>query len=520
MQRHDEPDRIGDRAAETFDQTRPGIRVGDVVVVVDVERRWIARREAGLSPRLVDRVLVRGDDERGIDAESGGDAIGDEACIVDGRRSRFRRIGEQVVTPPQRFAVVTPHDAELPAGEWFARVPLALPVLDQPAGREPLAQPQREVERERSLRLAVGGRVPFGSLHVVDRHERRFAAHREAHVAGVEALVDLLAEFVDARPLLGRVRQRDPRVLPDAMHHVGELEGDLGAAGGARDRRRGGGVRRARQRDVSFAGEQPRRGVEADPSRSGDVDLRPGVEVGEVRLRPVGAAQRRLVGGQLDEVAGREPCGEPEVSQRLHEEPPGVAAGTDAASERLVGRLHSRFHPDRVLDVAVEPLVQSDEEVGDRRGCGRHADAGQPLLQSRPDRAGRPQVWLEVERELRFVDERERLRRFLDEEVERVDHGQVGDEVDRDVEHLRRLREHEPGHEVAERILLPVDEVLARRDAQAVRQNRCPAVRRGTQPDHLRMDLNSAVETVCRAMFDADVNAHSARPVRMVAVYR
>ena len=223
---------------------------------------------------------------------------------------------------------------------------------------------------------------------------------------------------------------------------------------------------------------------------------------------------------ELHEVSGREPCGEPEVSQRLHEEPPGVPAGTDASSERLVGGLDSRFHPDRVLDVAVEPLVQSDEEVGDRRGSGRHVVAGQPLLESRLDRTGRPQVWLEIERELRFVDERECLRRFLDEEVERVDHGQVGDEVDRDVEQLRRLRKHEPGHEVAERILLPVDEVLARRDAQAVGQNRCPAVRRGTQPDHLRIDLNRAVETVCRAMFDADVNAHSARPVRMVAVTR
>ena len=124
-----------------------------------------------------------------------------QSCIVDGRRSRFRRIGEQVITSPQRFAVVTPHDAELPAGERFARVPLALPVLDQPAGaRTGLAQAQREVERERSLRLTVGGRVPLGSLHVVDRHERRFAAHREAHVAGVEALVDLLAEFVDRAP--------------------------------------------------------------------------------------------------------------------------------------------------------------------------------------------------------------------------------------------------------------------------------------------------------------------------------
>ncbi len=375
MQRHDEPDGLCDRAAESFDQAHTRIRVGNVVVVVRVERRRIALREAGLAPGLVDRILVRGDDMVGLEAESGRDAVGEPSCIVDRRRSGLRRSGQQVAASPQRFAVVAPHDAELPAGEWFARVPLALTVLNQPAVREPVVQAQREIEGQRSLGLAVGGRVPFGALHVVDRHERRFTAHRETHVAGVEALVDLLAELVDARPLLGRVRQGHPRVLAHAVHHVGELEGDVRRAGASRDRRRGGRVRRARERNVSLAGEEPRRGVEADPPGSGNVDLRPGVEVGEVRSRAVGATQRRLVGGQLNEVPGREPGGEPEVPQGLDEEPPGVAAGTDASCKCLVGGLDARFHADRVVDVVVEPLVQSDEEVGDRCGGGRGTGA-------------------------------------------------------------------------------------------------------------------------------------------------
>ena len=136
MQRHDEPDRFGDRPAETFDQAQAGIRIGDVVVVVHVECRRVAGGEASLTPHLVDRIFVRGDDVRWIEAESVGDALGEQSGIVDGRRTRFRRIGEQVLMSPQRFAVVSPHDAELPAGERFARVPLALTMLDQSAGGE------------------------------------------------------------------------------------------------------------------------------------------------------------------------------------------------------------------------------------------------------------------------------------------------------------------------------------------------------------------------------------------------
>ena len=82
--------------------------------------------------------------------------------------------------------------------------------------------------------LAVGGGVPLGALHVVDRHERRLTTHRQPDVAGVEAGVDLLAEFVDPTPLFGRVGQGDPRVLADPVHDVGELELDLGEVGATR----------------------------------------------------------------------------------------------------------------------------------------------------------------------------------------------------------------------------------------------------------------------------------------------
>jgi hypothetical protein len=48
--------------------------------------------------------------------------------------------------------------------------------------------------------------------------------------------------------------------------------------------------------------------------------------------------------------------------------------------------------------------------------------------------------------------------------------GHVGDDVDGDVQLADRLGEDDPGEVVAERVLLPVDEVLAPADRQASRR--------------------------------------------------
>ena len=49
-------------------------------------------------------------------------------------------------------------------------------------------------------------------------------------------------------------------------------------------------MRRRRQRHVAFAGQQARGRIEADPAGAGQIDLGPGVQVGEVGL---GAARAR-----------------------------------------------------------------------------------------------------------------------------------------------------------------------------------------------------------------------------------
>ena len=61
-----------------------------------------------------------------------------------------------------------------------------------------------------------------------------------------------------------------------------------------------------------------------------------------------------------------------------------------------------------------------------------------------------------------LVAERKGLRVRLEEEVERVEHRHLGDQVHLDAQLVGLLREHEAREVVSLRVLLPVDEVLGR----------------------------------------------------------
>ncbi len=124
--------------------------------------------------------------------------------------------------------------------------------------------------------------VPLLAVHVVDRDEGRLAAHGQPDVAAADFLVHLMAQRLDPLPLLVGVGQGDPRVLvnPRDRHLMDELDfAGIDAAGNRRGR---GGFGRGGQRDMAFAGEQAGSRVEADPAGAGQIDLGPGVEIGEV----------------------------------------------------------------------------------------------------------------------------------------------------------------------------------------------------------------------------------------------
>jgi len=59
------------------------------------------------------------------------------------------------------------------------------------------------------------------------------------------------------------------------------------------------------------------------------------------------------------------------------------------------------------------------------------------------------------------IGERKNFRERLDQEIERIDHRHVGDEIDRDGEFACLLGEDEAGEPVSVRILLPVTKCCA-----------------------------------------------------------
>ena len=172
--------------------------------------------------------------------------------------------------------------------------------MQQPAGREAVAQAADQFVGALALGRADRVGRPFRAVHVVDRDEGRLAAHGQPHVAGGEFGIDRLAQRVDLGPLAGRVGLGDARVLVDALDRHLEAEGDARRLDQAADRRGVLGIGGGGERDMALAGQEARSRVEPDPAGAGDIDLAPGVQVGEILFRARRAVERLHVGLELD----------------------------------------------------------------------------------------------------------------------------------------------------------------------------------------------------------------------------
>src|SRR5207237_1588940 len=245
--------------------------------------------------------------------------------------------------------------------------------------------------------------------------------------------------------------------------------------------------------------------VEPEPPGARDEDLGPGVEVGEVAFRAGGAVERLHVLLELDQVAGDEASGEAEVAEGLHEQPAAVAAGARGLRQRVLRRLHARLEPDEVPDLALQALVQGDEEI---HGLARTSREGsEERLQPRAGGLP-PQVRAQVRLERALVLERPLSRVVLDEEIEGVEGGERRDQVHGHDELTHLAGEHHARLPVAERVLLPVQEVGPGLDFERVRDDRGPGVRRGPQSDGLGRQGDEPVVPVGRAMTERDLYAH------------
>ena len=500
------------------------VHVGIVVCV-----RPVAPRLACLRPHLLDRILESRQDEVARHPQARRQGVGEGVHLgvgrrgVRGQRRLAPRIGEQRLVLPQGDAVGAPHERHLPAGERLARVPLALAVLDEPGRSPPLAQQPGQPGGQLALLGPVGGGLPLGGGRVAGRHERGLAAHRQADVGVGESRVDSGAERADARPLVVGVGLGDAHVLVDAGDGVLERELDAHHSRRAGDRGRTARVGCRRERDVAFAREESTGGVEADPAGARNVDLGPGVQIGEVLLGAGGAVDGLEVGRELHEVARHEAGREAEAAQDRHEEPGRVAAGAERAVEGLPGGLHAGLQPDGVRHVAVHRGVDGHEEVDDARVAAGDAQGRDAAFDPGVHEIGGvtggvralghvAQVGGEVLAQPARVREGERLRVLLDEEVERVDDRHVGHQVDGDRQMVGRLGEDEAREVIAEGVLLPVDEVVRRGHRQRVRLDRRPAVRRRPQPHRVWVDRHRRIEGVLGRMVEGHADRHGAQP--------
>ncbi len=305
------------------------------------------------------------------------------------------------------------------------------------------------------------------------------------------------------------VGQRDARRFNHAGDGHVEIELRLDfirLVDGTADRGGSDGIGGRSERDVALPGEQAGGGIKADPARAGQINLGPGVKVGEVSFRAGSAPIDRLhIGSQLDEITGNEAGGQAELTANLDEEPGRVAAGTALESKRFFHRLHARLHPDDIGNFVMDEAVEIDEEVD-----GLAFAAGnfmQKRAEARPE-GFELEVGFQFVRQDGVVAEREFVGALLDKKIEGVDRRHVGGEFNLDLEFIGLFRKDESGLEIALRILLPVDEVVLRGDFEDVIEDRRPAVDGGTEADNLRSERNGFLVAVVGDVSKCGVNGH------------
>ena len=448
---------------------------------------------------------MRGHDELGGEPQVGGQLLGEAAGIFAGVVRGHALVGKQVGVAPHGLAVGAPEDVERPARQLLAGVPLALAEVQEAALAVLVAQLVGQAGGVGALRGAQGIGVPFGGIAVAHRHKGGLAAHGQAHVTGGQLFIDGFAQGQDVGPLLVGVGLGDAGgfVQPGDHHVVGKF--DLGFIHAAFDGRGAGRLGRASQRDVAFASEQARGGIQADPACAGQEHFAPGVQVGEVHRGAAGAVQGLYVGGELDQVARHKARRQAAVAQQLHQQPAGVAAGAAGLLKCFFGRLHAGLHADQVLDVALDLLVDGDQEVVG--GLLLQVQLVQVGLHQRGGGLG-DQVGRELFLQRGAVLEREVLGLGLQEIVEGVVHRHFDDQIDRDLELGGFGGEHQAGLVVGKRVLLPVDEVLSGFYLERVRDDVAAAVGCWAQANHLGAEVDRAVVLVVRNVVQCGMDGH------------
>ena len=299
---------------------------------------------------------------------------------------------------------------------------------------------------------------------------------------------------------------------PGHPHVEGEV--DLGKRGKAGDWRRITIMRRCCQRHMAFAGQQARGGVKANPASAGQIDFRPGMQIGEIVVGASRAIQRYNIGLELDQIARDKARGQAEMAQDVDQQPARIPAGALAIAQRFLGRPDAGFEANDIVHHALQMGVQIGHE-----GDGVFRTLVEPIKELLQQRAGR--LWLHIDRQIVAqilgILEWPGLAALLDEEVERIIDRHVGDQVDLDLEFGHRLGKHEARLEIAIGVLLHIDEVQARADPQGMAEHLGFGMRCRLQANDLRLQRDRAVIFVVGQMIDGGFDRHAASVARFKA---
>ena len=134
-------------------------------------------------------------------AELGGEARHESAGIFSAVMLWLALIGQQRGMVPNRLLVFSPKHAECPARQLLARIPFALPQMQQAARRIALEEFVHDLGGVSALGWPLRIGVPLACIAIRGGHKGGLATHGQAHIARHQILIHPLAQRHNLRPL-------------------------------------------------------------------------------------------------------------------------------------------------------------------------------------------------------------------------------------------------------------------------------------------------------------------------------